>query len=152
MTCPKCGIGRQARDRHLRQLRADPQDRQARRAAGAPAGRAAARWRCSRLMAGAGQLLFSVGVIVVALAFAAFVGHAVLLANGRRALPRMVVAPEPAFAGVVSGSFVERTATGSTTIGAAGVQPASPLSRSAHLLGLIAKRARLARSSGRRGS
>jgi ABC-type transport system involved in cytochrome c biogenesis permease subunit len=88
-------------------------------------------------MAGAGQLLFSVGVIVVALAFAAFVGHAVLLANGRRALPRMVVAPEPAFAGVVSGSFVERTATGSTTIGAAGVQPASPLSRSAHLLGLI---------------
>jgi cytochrome c-type biogenesis protein CcsB len=89
-------------------------------------------------MAGAGQLLFSVGVIVVAIAFAAHVGHAVLLANGRRSLPVLSVAPQPAFAGVVSGSFAERTASGSTTVGAADAQPASPLSRGAHLVGLVA--------------
>jgi cytochrome c-type biogenesis protein CcsB len=89
-------------------------------------------------MGSAGQLLFSIGVIFVALAFAAHVGHAVLLANGRRALPRVVVAPEPAFAGVVSGSFAERAASGSSTVGLAGLQPASPLSRTAHVLGLIA--------------
>jgi cytochrome c-type biogenesis protein CcsB len=89
-------------------------------------------------MAGAGQLLFSVGVIVVAIAFAAHVGHAVLLANGRRALPALSVAPQPAFAGVVSGSFAERAASGSTTVGAADAQPASPLSRGAHVVGLVA--------------
>jgi cytochrome c-type biogenesis protein CcsB len=89
-------------------------------------------------MASTGQLLFSVGVIVVALAFAAHVGHAVLLANGRRALPRLVVAPQPAFAGVVSGSFVERSSGADRPALAVGNQPASPLSRSAHVLDLIA--------------
>jgi len=89
-------------------------------------------------MASAGELAFTIGVIFVALAFAAHVGHAVMLANGRRALPRFVVAPEPAFAGVVSGSFAERAVDGGGRIGSPDAQPASPLSRGAHVLGLIA--------------
>ena len=55
-------------------------------------------------MAQLAQLLFSVGVILVAVTFAAYVGHAVMLANGRRTLPRLATAPQPAFAGVVTGS------------------------------------------------
>jgi hypothetical protein len=50
-------------------------------------------------------LLFTVGSILMAIGFAAHLGHAVLLANGRRVLamtPRQV----PAFAGVATGSFV----------------------------------------------
>jgi cytochrome c-type biogenesis protein CcsB len=85
-------------------------------------------------MASASQLFFIVGVIAVALAFAAHVGHAVLLANGRRALPRFVASPQPAFAGVVTGSFVERAATRPSAAG----EPASPVSRSARFLGLVA--------------
>ena len=52
--------------------------------------------------------LFSIGVILVALGFAAHVGHAVLLANGRRLAP-LATAPgrQPALAGVVTGSFAE---------------------------------------------
>ena len=86
-------------------------------------------------MASASQLLFVVGVIAVALAFAAHVGHAVLLANGRRSLPRLVAARQPAYAGVVTGSFAERTAAGRERGGA---EPASPVSRSANFLGLLA--------------
>ena len=54
------------------------------------------------------QLLFAAGVVALGLGFAAHVGHAVLLANGRRAL---LVAPQvrPAYAGVATGSFVEAT-------------------------------------------
>jgi len=53
----------------------------------------------------ASSILFSVGVIVTAIALAAHVGHAVLLANGRRQLV-FVTAPQPAFAtGAVTGSF-----------------------------------------------
>ena len=53
----------------------------------------------------ASSILFSVGVIVTAIALAAHVGHAVLLANGRRQLV-FVAAPQPAFAtGAVTGSF-----------------------------------------------
>ena len=37
------------------------------------------------LMAELSALLFTVGTIILAVAFAAHVGHAVLLANGRRA-------------------------------------------------------------------
>jgi cytochrome c-type biogenesis protein CcsB len=85
-------------------------------------------------MASASQLFFIIGVIAVALAFAAHVGHAVLLANGRRAFPRLVASPQPAFAGVVTGSFVERAATGPGAVD----QPASPVSRSAGFLGLVA--------------
>ncbi len=57
-------------------------------------------------MATASQALFMIGAIVVALAFAAHIGHAVMLANGRRALLAIAPARQPAYAGVVSGSFV----------------------------------------------
>ncbi len=50
--------------------------------------------------------LFSLGVILVTLGFAAHVGHGVMLANGRRLLPILAPAPQPAYAGVVTGSFV----------------------------------------------
>jgi cytochrome c-type biogenesis protein CcsB len=86
-------------------------------------------------MASAAQLLFVLGVIAVALAFAAHVGHAVLLANGRRTLPRLVSATQPAYAGVVTGSFVESTGRG--RVGSA-VEHASPASRGASLLGVLA--------------
>ena len=45
----------------------------------------------------ASSLLFVVGVIATAIAFAAHVGHAVLLANGRR-LVAFAPAQQPAFA------------------------------------------------------
>ena len=67
-------------------------------------------------MAAIAQALFAVGTIVLAFAFAATIGHAVMLANGRRlasaasalgtaANPGARVA-QPAWAGVASGSFV----------------------------------------------
>ncbi len=87
-------------------------------------------------MASTGQLFFVLGVIAVALAFAAQVGHAVLLANGRRSLPQLVPSRRPAYAGVVTGSFAEHVATG-TPSGAA-ADPVSPISRGARALGLIA--------------
>ncbi len=40
--------------------------------------------------------LFSLGVILVALGFAAHVGHAVMLANGRRLMPSLATAGRPA--------------------------------------------------------
>jgi cytochrome c-type biogenesis protein CcsB len=84
-------------------------------------------------MAQLAQLLFSLGVIVVAVTFAAYVGHAVMLANGRRTMPRLVTAPQPAFAGVVTGSFAEQAAS---RPGRAVSDPTSPLSRTAYLLGV----------------
>ena len=84
-------------------------------------------------MAALSSNLFSLGVILVALGFAAHVGHAVMLANGRRLPPELAAAPprrQPAYAGVVTGSFVtERdraAATGPETFAAP-----SPLSRAA---------------------
>ncbi len=71
--------------------------------------------------------LFSVGTILVALGFAAHVGHAVMLANGRRAIA-IVAARQPAYAGLVTGSFV----TGQQRAAADGPDLAaspSPLSR-----------------------
>ena len=57
-------------------------------------------------MAQASSILFVLGVIVVAIGFAAHVGHAVLLANGRRVIA-FAPARQPAFAtGGVTGSFV----------------------------------------------
>jgi cytochrome c-type biogenesis protein CcsB len=57
-------------------------------------------------MAQASSLLFVLGVIATALGFAAHVGHAVLLANGRRiAVTAPVARPASATAGV-TGSFV----------------------------------------------
>jgi cytochrome c-type biogenesis protein CcsB len=84
------------------------------------------------------SVLFPVGVILAALGFAAHVGHAVMLANGRRALASVSVAPQPTFAGAVTGSFVTssmRSSSGAPTLAAA----ASPLSRiAAWLIGLAA--------------
>jgi cytochrome c-type biogenesis protein CcsB len=61
----------------------------------------------------ASQLFFLVGVVAIILGFAAHVGHAVLLANGRRALALALPRREPAFASVATGSFVTATLGGS---------------------------------------
>ena len=66
------------------------------------------------------QALFTVGTIVLVFAFAATIGHAVMLANGRRAprrRPAGAARPrcrpsEPAWAGVATGSFVDAQARG----------------------------------------
>ncbi len=74
--------------------------------------------------------LFSVGTLLIAIGFAAFVGHAVMLANGRRTIPALMPASQPAYAGVVTGSFVssqERAASGGPTTFAS----PSPLSKAA---------------------
>jgi len=72
--------------------------------------------------------VFSLGVVFIALGFAAHVGHAVMLANGRRSVPVLATSPQPAYAGVVTGSFVtaqlQATSSGPHTSGAP-----SPLSR-----------------------
>jgi cytochrome c-type biogenesis protein CcsB len=63
-------------------------------------------------MAQASSLLFVLGVIATAIGFAAHVGHAVLLANGRR-LVALAPAPRAVFAtGGVTGSFVTAQARG----------------------------------------
>jgi cytochrome c-type biogenesis protein CcsB len=82
------------------------------------------------------QLLFSVGTIALAIGFAAHVGHAVLLANGRRTIPTLARAAEPAWAGAVSGSFAARASgdAGATRL-SAGV---SPLGRAAWVATLFA--------------
>ena len=59
-------------------------------------------------MTTAATVLFPIGVVVIAIAFAAYVGHAVLLANGRRSLGLALNRPtpaQPAWAGAVTGSF-----------------------------------------------
>jgi cytochrome c-type biogenesis protein CcsB len=78
------------------------------------------------------SMLFSLGVILVALGFAAHVGHAVMLANGRRLLPALApaAARQPAYAGVVTGSFVTEQARAASTGPATFASP-SPLSRAA---------------------
>ena len=88
-------------------------------------------------LAAISSVLFPVGVILVALGFAAHVGHAVMLANGRRAMPAVAVSPQPAFAGAVTGSFVTSSvrSSGRAVLAAS----ASPLSRAATwLIGLAA--------------
>jgi cytochrome c-type biogenesis protein CcsB len=72
---------------------------------------------------------FSLGVILVALGFAAHVGHAVMLANGRR-LPTFASARQPAYAGVVTGSFVDEQAKAASS-GLNDYASPSPLSRAA---------------------
>jgi cytochrome c-type biogenesis protein CcsB len=85
--------------------------------------------------------LFSLGVILVALGFAAHVGHAVMLANGRRLLPSLSTSAaatiQPAYAGVVSGSFVDEQARAATN-GLVTYAAPSPLSRAAIGLTLVA--------------
>jgi cytochrome c-type biogenesis protein CcsB len=89
------------------------------------------------------QALYTIGTIVLVFAFAATVGHAVLLANGRRIAAASAAVkgaakssvPQPAWAGVASGSFVESQAA----IAAAGPSDyaaPSPLSKSARWLTL----------------
>ena len=59
------------------------------------------------------QAFFAGGTVVLAFAFAATIGHAVLLANGRRSLAAVLApagAVHPAWAGVATGSFVESRA------------------------------------------
>jgi cytochrome c-type biogenesis protein CcsB len=75
------------------------------------------------------QLGFFVGVVLIVLAFAAHVGHAVLLANGRRSIALGITAPQPAFAGVATGSFVTSVTSSRTTKADQGA--ASPLSNAA---------------------
>jgi cytochrome c-type biogenesis protein CcsB len=72
------------------------------------------------------QASFALGVILLIIGFAAHVGHAVLLANGRRSLQVLAPARTPAYAGVATGSFVTSTsrADGRTEASAA----ESPLS------------------------
>lgn len=90
-------------------------------------------------MAELSSVLFSIGVIFVALAFAAHVGHAVMLANGRRSLPVLAAAGtrQPAFAGVVTGSFVTSRAQAASSGPTLAASP-SPLSRTATALTLLA--------------
>ena len=62
--------------------------------------------------------LFALGTLLLVFAFAASIGHAVMLANGRRLAAAGAAvagaaasrAPQPAWAGVASGSFVESRA------------------------------------------
>ena len=70
------------------------------------------------------QAAFSIGVILLLIGFAAHVGHAVLVANGRRSLPALATTPEPAYAGAVSGSFVTaREQRAAHPVPAAGATP-----------------------------
>ena len=64
-------------------------------------------------MASGSLILFYAGAILVGLSFMAHIAHAVLLANRRVALPALVLAPTPAYAGIATGSFVERRAESS---------------------------------------
>jgi len=86
------------------------------------------------------QALFAIGTVLLVFAFAAAIGHAVLLANGRRALASVLApmsAPRPAWAGVATGSFVEsRTAVAAS--GPADFAAPSPLSRPSRWLTVAA--------------
>ncbi len=79
-------------------------------------------------------ILFPVGAVAIAIAFAAHVGHAVLLANGRRSLSlNLNPGVQPAWAGAVTGSFAAaRSASLSASSGDAplGIAP-TPLGRAA---------------------
>ncbi|HEV8488445.1 MAG TPA: c-type cytochrome biogenesis protein CcsB [Candidatus Limnocylindrales bacterium] len=84
-------------------------------------------------MANASQILFMLGTIALAVGFAAHVGHAVLLANGRR-LAVFATAPQPAWAGAVTGSF----AAGRSAAAAPESAAPSPLARVAVVITLLA--------------
>jgi cytochrome c-type biogenesis protein CcsB len=88
-------------------------------------------------MAQASSLLFILGVIATAIGFAANVGHAVLLANGRRVVT-FAPAQRPAFAtGGVTGSFVASQARGVGSELRLSASP-TPLSRVATLVTAVA--------------
>ena len=84
----------------------------------------------------ASQALFTVGTIILSFAFAASIGHAVMLANGRRSLVGALAAGasgivQPAWAGVASGSFVEtrRAAAAAGPLDFAAPSPLSGVAR-----------------------
>jgi cytochrome c-type biogenesis protein CcsB len=86
----------------------------------------------------ASSILFSLGVIVLAVGFAAHVGHAVLLANGRRSITVTAPARQPAFAaGGVTGSFVTDHRREAGRAPGLAASP-TPLSRAATALTLLA--------------
>lgn len=74
-------------------------------------------------------VLFSLAVILLAVAFAAHVGHAVLLANGRRAIALATSAaptPQPALAGAgATGSFVAARAARAAAAPSLAASPSS---------------------------
>ncbi|HEU0242280.1 MAG TPA: cytochrome c biogenesis protein CcsA [Candidatus Limnocylindrales bacterium] len=81
----------------------------------------------------ASSILFVLGVIATAIGFAAHVGHAVLLANGRRVVS-FAPAPQPAFAtGGVTGSFVASRMSSASAPLELSASP-SPLSRAATVI------------------
>lgn len=89
-------------------------------------------------MDGLTQGLFVAGTFVLVVAFAANVGHAVLLANGRRAFGSLLPAPpQPAYAGVASGSFITARSAALSAPPADYAAP-SPLSASARWLTIAA--------------
>jgi len=86
------------------------------------------------------QALFAIGTVVLAIAFAATIGHAVLLASGRRSLAAVLApagAPQPAWAGVATGSYVESRAAVAAA-GPADFAAPSPLSSASRWLTVAA--------------
>ena len=84
------------------------------------------------------QALFAGGVILLVLGFAAHVGHTVLLAAGRRAAVAVrALAPQPALAGVATGSFVKAREAARSN-GPDDFAAASPLAGSSILLATAA--------------
>ncbi|MES2210794.1 MAG: cytochrome c biogenesis protein CcsA [Chloroflexota bacterium] len=87
------------------------------------------------------QLLFTIGTVILAVGFAAHIGHAVLLANGRRAVAALAsLAPRPseaAWAGVATGSFVQARAA-ATSSGPPPFAAGSALSGAAYGLAVLA--------------
>jgi cytochrome c-type biogenesis protein CcsB len=76
-------------------------------------------------MASGSLIFYTTGGILLALGFAAHVVHAVLLADGRRAFPIFAARQQRAFAGVVTGSFVDGQAR-SERVGARPTSSAAP--------------------------
>jgi cytochrome c-type biogenesis protein CcsB len=88
-------------------------------------------------MAQASSLLFVLGVIATAIGLATHIGHAVLLANGRRSLV-LVPTTRPAFAtGGVTGSFVTARAARAGAPVELSASP-TPLSRAATTIAAVA--------------
>jgi cytochrome c-type biogenesis protein CcsB len=73
---------------------------------------------------------FTLGTIALIVSFAGHVGHAVLLANGRRSIRVLAPASQPAYAGVATGAFVTAT-TGRATTRSEGPAGDTPLLRPA---------------------
>jgi cytochrome c-type biogenesis protein CcsB len=83
------------------------------------------------------QALFAAGTVVLAFAFAATIGHAVMLASGRRLAGALAAGASgvvrPAWAGVATGSFVD-TRAAAHAAGPADFAAPSPLSGAARWL------------------